>query len=41
MRVLKGEVAMGQYSNSERDGHLLVVTINRPEVYNARTMLLS
>ena len=26
---------MGQYSNSERDGHLLVVTINRPEVYNA------
>ena len=26
---------MGQYSHSERDGHLLVVTINRPEVYNA------
>jgi enoyl-CoA hydratase/carnithine racemase len=26
---------MGQYSIAERDGHLLVVTINRPEVYNA------
>jgi len=26
---------MGQYSRTERDGHLLVVTINRPEVYNA------
>ncbi len=26
---------MGQYSYIERDGHLLVVTINRPEVYNA------
>ena len=26
---------MGQYSQTERDGHLLVVTINRPEVYNA------
>ena len=26
---------MGRYSNAERDGHLLVVTINRPEVYNA------
>ncbi len=26
---------MGQYSHTERDGHLLVVTINRPEVYNA------
>ena len=26
---------MGQYSHAERDGHLLVVTINRPEVYNA------
>ena len=26
---------MGQYSHSERDGNLLVVTINRPEVYNA------
>jgi len=26
---------MGQFSHSERDGHLLVVTINRPEVYNA------
>lgn len=26
---------MGQYSRIERDGHLLVVTINRPEVYNA------
>ena len=26
---------MGQFSNTERDGHLLVVTINRPEVYNA------
>ena len=26
---------MGQYSYSERDGNLLVVTINRPEVYNA------
>ena len=26
---------MGQFSRSEREGHLLVVTINRPEVYNA------
>ena len=26
---------MGQYSHTERDGHLFVVTINRPEVYNA------
>lgn len=26
---------MGQFSHSERDGRLLVVTINRPEVYNA------
>jgi len=26
---------MGQFSTTERDGHLLVVTINRPEVYNA------
>jgi enoyl-CoA hydratase/carnithine racemase len=26
---------MGKYSHAERDGHLLVVTINRPEVYNA------
>jgi len=26
---------MGQFSHTERDGHLLVVTINRPEVYNA------
>ncbi len=26
---------MGQYSYSERDGHLFIVTINRPEVYNA------
>ena len=25
---------MGQYSQTERDGHLLIVTINRPEVYN-------
>ncbi len=26
---------MGQYSTVARDGHLLVVTINRPDVYNA------
>ena len=26
---------MGQYSQAETDGHLLIVTINRPEVYNA------
>jgi enoyl-CoA hydratase/carnithine racemase len=26
---------MGQYSKVETDGHLLIVTINRPEVYNA------
>ena len=26
---------MGQYSKSEIDGHLYLVTINRPEVYNA------
>jgi enoyl-CoA hydratase/carnithine racemase len=26
---------MGQFCTSERDGHLLVVTIERPEVYNA------
>ena len=26
---------MGQYSKAETDGHLLIVTINRPEVYNA------
>ncbi len=26
---------MSQYSTIERDGHLMVVTINRPEVYNA------
>jgi enoyl-CoA hydratase/carnithine racemase len=26
---------MGNYSNVETDGHLLIVTINRPEVYNA------
>lgn len=26
---------MSQYSKVERDGHLMVVTINRPEVYNA------
>jgi enoyl-CoA hydratase/carnithine racemase len=31
----KEEDFMGQYSTTERDGHLLVVTINRPEVYNA------
>jgi len=26
---------MGQYSKTEIDGHLYVITINRPEVYNA------
>jgi crotonobetainyl-CoA hydratase len=26
---------MGQYCTTERDGRLLIVTINRPEVYNA------
>jgi enoyl-CoA hydratase/carnithine racemase len=26
---------MGQFSSSERDGHLFIVTINRPEVMNA------
>jgi enoyl-CoA hydratase/carnithine racemase len=26
---------MGQYSKVERDGRLMIVTINRPEVYNA------
>ena len=26
---------MGDYSKVETDGHLLIVTINRPEVYNA------
>ena len=26
---------MGQYSKTETDGHLLIVTIDRPEVYNA------
>src|SRR6185295_3670394 len=26
---------MGQYSKVERDGRLMVITINRPEVYNA------
>jgi enoyl-CoA hydratase/carnithine racemase len=26
---------MGEYSKVERDGRLLIVTINRPEVYNA------
>ena len=26
---------MGQYSKTETDGRLLIVTINRPEVYNA------
>jgi hypothetical protein len=26
---------MGQYSKVETDGHLMIVTINRPEVYNA------
>jgi enoyl-CoA hydratase/carnithine racemase len=26
---------MGEYSNVEIDGHLMTVTINRPEVYNA------
>ena len=30
-----GETAMGQYSKVETDGRLLIVTINRPEVYNA------
>src|SRR6185312_13725221 len=27
--------AMGDYSKVEIDGHLMIVTINRPEVYNA------
>src|SRR5260370_33715572 len=27
--------AMGQYSKVETDGRLMIVTINRPEVYNA------
>ena len=26
---------MGQYSKVETDGRLLIITINRPEVYNA------
>ena len=26
---------MGQYSSTEREGHLMIVTIRRPEVYNA------
>ena len=26
---------MGQYSRTETEGHLMVITINRPEVYNA------
>ena len=26
---------MGQFSKVETDGHLMIVTINRPEVYNA------
>ena len=26
---------MGQYSKVETDGRLMIVTINRPEVYNA------
>mgnify|MGYP006287093497 CR=1 FL=1 len=26
---------MGQYCTTERDGHLLIVTINRPERMNA------
>ena len=26
---------MGQYSKVEKDGRLMIVTINRPEVYNA------
>ena len=29
------EVSMGEYSKVETDGHLFIVTINRPEVYNA------
>src|SRR5262249_19119924 len=32
---LREENAMGQYSKVEADGHLLIVTINRPEVANA------
>src|ERR1700694_4434972 len=30
---LMEETAMGQYSKAETEGHLLIVTINRPEVY--------
>ena len=26
---------MGEYSYTERDGHVLLVTVNRPEVMNA------
>ena len=26
---------MGEFSRSDRDGHVLVITINRPEVMNA------
>jgi len=29
------ETAMGTYSKTETDGHLFIITINRPEVYNA------
>jgi enoyl-CoA hydratase/carnithine racemase len=29
------ETAMGEYSKVETDGHLMIVTINRPEVMNA------
>jgi hypothetical protein len=32
---LEEETAMAQYSKVEIDGRLLIVTINRPEVYNA------
>src|SRR4029453_5716888 len=32
---LPEKIAMGQYSKAETEGHLLIVTINRPEVMNA------
>src|SRR4029453_3534534 len=32
---LPEKIAMGQYSKAETEGHLLIVTIDRPEVMNA------
>src|ERR1043166_8650193 len=31
----QGRGSMGEFSLTERDGHVLLVTINRPEVMNA------